>query len=509
MKDRKTVKRKGRETSVSRLAILGAAMCLLSLALSGCQDSVQTEEEIVTPKQEEERAGTEAEGTEPEGEETTASSAEESAEGGIAEQVQAPESYVWEGGNEVVSVKVDAPVVIPQGEGFKTWKVASRVFTQEDYDKVSAVLLKGAGLWKRDEELMEGSRGFTAAEIEERIAALEEKNAEYAAQGFEGEVMDEGQERNFEEEIQEWAKLRENAPEEISSVEVPAIVPYVENGENMEENLLWGMATVDGRDYFVSLDNNLKEDWRWINFEIRDDETNSNFINIADGESSAATGLPREEIKGMAKEAMAAMGFTDFGVAGEEYCSSFSGDELSPTGEINVDQVGYGIHFTRELEGLPVTYTHAMGTTMEDDADTAWPYESVWLIYTKDGFAGFQWSDPYQIEKESEEYVFLLPWPEIQGIFEEMLVKKYSDLFADAVGVKQELVIDEVRLGYMRVMEKGNCMEGRMVPVWDFFGSKTNHYPDAQEPYVVSGPYESWLTINAMDGTIIDRELGY
>ena len=68
---------------------------------------------------------------------------------------------------------------------------------------------------------------------------------------------------------------------------------------------------------------------------------------------------------------------------------------------------------------------------MEEDEDVAWPYENIWLIYTKEGFVNFQWIDPYQIEKESDEYVFLLPWSEIQGIFEEMLVKKYSDFFAD------------------------------------------------------------------------------
>ena len=105
--------------------------------------------------------------------------------------------------------------------------------------------------------------------------------------------------------------------------------------------------------------------------------------------------------------------------------------------------------------------------------------------------------------------MFLLPWSEIQGIFEEMLVKKYSDFFADNKDVTVSFDINEVRLGYMRVIEKGNVFEGRMVPVWDFFGSETINYPDISEPYVIEGPYESWLTINAMDGTIIDRELGY
>ena len=206
---------------------------------------------------------------------------------------------------------------------------------------------------------------------------------------------------------------------------------------------------------------------------------------------------------------MEAMGFTDFAAAGEEFFSAFSGDESAESQIATVDQVGYGVYFTRLLEGIPVTYTHAGGSSMEEDEDVAWPYENIWLIYTKEGFVNFQWIDPYQIEKESDEYVFLLPWSEIQGIFEEMLVKKYSDFFADNKDVTVSFDINEVRLGYMRVIEKGNVFEGRMVPVWDFFGSETINYPDISEPYVIEGPYESWLTINAMDGTIIDRELGY
>lgn len=494
-----------------KAAILGTAVCLFSLALAGCQDSAQTQEEIVTPRQEESQEGQEEEAMpESAGADGTGQADTESpVTGAIAQQVQAPESYSWESSDGPVSVKVDAPIVIPQGEGFKTWQVQSRVFTQEDYDKVSQVLLNGAELWNRDEKLMEASHGFTAAEIDARIAQLEARKEEYEAQGFEGTVKDGSKNQSIDERIEEWKRLRENAPEELSVVTVPAVVSYTENSEYNEENWLYGMASVEGRDFFVSLDNNLRDDWRWINFEIRCEEANSNFINVADETSPAAAELSRQDIKGMAQEAMEAMGFTDFAAAGEEFFSAFSGDESAESQIATVDQVGYGVYFTRLLEGIPVTYTHAGGSSMEEDEDVAWPYENIWLIYTKEGFVNFQWIDPYQIEKESDEYVFLLPWSEIQGIFEEMLVKKYSDFFADNKDVTVSFDINEVRLGYMRVIEKGNVFEGRMVPVWDFFGSETINYPDISEPYVIEGPYESWLTINAMDGTIIDRELGY
>ena len=90
-----------------------------------------------------------------------------------------------------------------------------------------------------------------------------------------------------------------------------------------------------------------------------------------------------------------------------------------------------------------------------------------------------------------------------------MILKKYSDL-AQA-GLDLSFHIEEIRLGYMRIMEKGNPTEGTMVPVWDFLGTKVIDHNNTGEAYTDSfgGPYESCLTINAMDGTVIDRDLGY
>ena len=98
------------------LLLLFALAGALSLLATGCQNSAQTEEEIVLPKQEEE-TGDGGEALQTEGEEQAAGG------GAIADQVQAPERFNWEGGSEQVSVKADALVVVPEGEGFQSYKV--------------------------------------------------------------------------------------------------------------------------------------------------------------------------------------------------------------------------------------------------------------------------------------------------------------------------------------------------------------------------------------------------
>ncbi len=483
------------------LLLLCALASALSLLATGCQNSAQTEEEIVLPKQEEE-TGDGGEALQTEGEEQAAGG------GAIADQVQAPERFNWEGGSEQVSVKADALVVVPEGEGFQSYKVTGRVFNQEDYDRVSQVLLQGEALWERDMEAMGASNGWTAGEIEERIELYRKKKAELEAAGKKPLVPGYEKGETYDDLIAEWEAFKENAPEEVTVREIPAEVTYIGDAQDRAENYLTGWVTVDGENYFVSLDNNFRDDWKYIFFSVYNDEENSNFSFGASEADIQSAGISVEEARQKAMEDAAAMGFTDMAIDGEEYLTSFSFDETSESGETVVDAVGYGFHFTRMLDGIPVTYTHEAGGTLEGKDDVPWVYEDLSLVYTKNGFASFNWRNPYEVEKTSEEYVFLLPFSEIQNVFQEMIVKKYEDFFAES-DVKVEFEIDEVRLGYMRVREKGNSEEAQMVPVWDFFGKQTLRYPDMGEPYISEGHYESWLTVNALDGTIIDRGLGY
>jgi hypothetical protein len=54
-----------------------------------------------------------------------------------------------------------------------------------------------------------------------------------------------------------------------------------------------------------------------------------------------------------------------------------------------------------------------------------------------------------------------------------------------------------------------NCDTGLLIPVWDFRGYEYVS-GDIEGSYLVeSNGYKSFLTINAIDGSIIDRSSGY
>ena len=64
--------------------------------------------------------------------------------------------------------------------------------------------------------------------------------------------------------------------------------------------------------------------------------------------------------------------------------------------------------------------------------------------------------------------------------------------------------MNDIRLGYARVLKQDETGVGLLVPAWDFFGTVTD-----ADGAVFDDPDQSLLTINAIDGTIIDRAAGY
>ena len=64
--------------------------------------------------------------------------------------------------------------------------------------------------------------------------------------------------------------------------------------------------------------------------------------------------------------------------------------------------------------------------------------------------------------------------------------------------------MNRVHLGLMRIKAKDTRGEGLLIPVWDFWG--TRDFPADSGEYVDE---QILLTVNAIDGTVIDRDLGY
>jgi CheY-like chemotaxis protein len=120
------------------------------------------------------------------------------------------------------------------------------------------------------------------------------------------------------------------------------------------------------------------------------------------------------------------------------------------------------------------------------------------------------YSNPYTIGNIKTENLNLLSFSEVMKIYEKMMLVTNADNMQ--YENSRAYNIDRIVLGYARIYEPStDAHTGIMIPVWDFFGSMTSEseYNGETESNTSKDPNESFLTINAVDGSIINRNLGY
>ena len=143
---------------------------------------------------------------------------------------------------------------------------------------------------------------------------------------------------------------------------------------------------------------------------------------------------------------------------------------------------------------------------MESEMET-WSYEVLDLVVNKDGVEYLEFDNRYDEGEVKTENLKLLSFDEIMKIYEKMMLVQN----ADTLNYEQERIyhINRITFGYTRIYEPASdSRTGILVPAWDFFGDFENTTSEGTT-YTNNMTYQSYLTINALDGSIIDRGLGY
>lgn len=168
---------------------------------------------------------------------------------------------------------------------------------------------------------------------------------------------------------------------------------------------------------------------------------------------------------------------------------------------------GYEFCFYRLLNGIPVTYTASRG--IQDMASTSvihkepWPFEALRIIVYGDiGIGTVLYESPYQIGETLEEAPPLLSFDQIMQVAETILPLKLAYLEQEGKAVHAHVY--RITFGYARVDCMDTLYQYKLVPAWDFFGVVED---SSRKEYAFDN--YSLLTINAMDGTVIDRNYGY
>ncbi|MEG1884402.1 MAG: DUF6034 family protein [Clostridia bacterium] len=225
---------------------------------------------------------------------------------------------------------------------------------------------------------------------------------------------------------------------------------------------------------------------------------------IPSPDSTSVESIPlhtiQSEVLKTAEAALNKMGFDDFECTGVR---QHKAENIKPDGI-------YEFMFTRAVNDIPVTYTDDGGGDRKilyegEKFAKPWLYEKIRVFIDDNGIAMFEYCSPHELMGIELEGATLLPFSSIQAIFEKMIVIVDNEYDTSEEEWTCEYFIDHVTLGLMRLTERDVGSQGLLIPVWDFFGRSIDSYGIERG---TSG-YTSLLTINAIDGSIIDRFAGY
>ncbi|MCI8485391.1 MAG: hypothetical protein HFH41_13795 [Lachnospiraceae bacterium] len=493
--------------------ITGIAAGLCISILAGCQET--PENSIVKQK------GTESIKEYESGEETASP---------LKEILGVPEHYSNKKSYEegALVIDTDAEVILPEASSINTYQVSAKEVNQDMIDQVTKTFFEGDKIYHAH------SYGqWTKEQYQEDITVLKKYKAEGNLDPYDYGKDENGQlQFDIDAVIARDEEAMKDAPDEVVKEEVtPAFGLEYWNGKGEEkekevdERSFYGVAETDqgNYNYMISYDlapdivfkiSKIREDiadprefssWLETEYVMGTDPENENYVS--EDTVKKFLNISYEDAEKTAREKVEKLGW-NLELYNWDYAVFHHGE--GGVREDNIIDGGYIFHFTRKLDQVPVTYTSSYGGGLEDMDSTLepWSYERCDVIVGDDGIQNVEIYNPYEIGEIQTEHVKLMDFDSIVKIYEQMMEVSNADI--SEFEKNRTYHIKKITLGYSRIYDPTTENDvGLLVPVWDFFGGFDVENEDYTEKN--SGEYsnQSFMTINAIDGTVIDRGLGY
>ncbi len=493
-----------------RAALL--AFCILAGGLAGCE---KTPEDVVV-REKGIKSIREYESTESMG-------------GSLYESLSVLKHYTnrssYEDGRLVIDT--DADVILPDVDAVSTYAVTAKTADQAMIDQVSEVFFPGGTFYYMD-YLTE-----TKEECQRKITELKKYKAEGNLDPYQyGKDETGAYVFDINARIAQYEEILKDAPEEKNEEEIrPSFGLSGLSGdaedpeESVADDYFYGAAKVQDRLYSYGFsrlgpgiefdisqirDGERSEISYWITGEELMDSGEDAERRWTEGEIRRFLKVSYEDAKAMAAEYAEKLGMS-LAEGGWDYALCYRGNE--GIRENNIIDGGYLFYFVRKQDGVPVTYTEESGGVYEGDISEeptyeTWKYERCNLTVAGEGLCKAELCNPYEVGAQQVSNVKMMDFDSIIRIYEQMMEISNADLAADEK--RRTYHIRRITLGYGRIYDPTvDNAAGLLVPVWDFFGE----FDIEGDGYQIENSGEhstrSFLTVNAIDGTIISREMGY
>jgi len=224
--------------------------------------------------------------------------------------------------------------------------------------------------------------------------------------------------------------------------------------------------------------------------------------SLTEAEVAAQTGLTLESAMEQAAKAARDFGVEELYLEDYMIYTHVKAGQTYPCYTLNLTPATNGIG----MPGLSDDTQLAFGVGELSPA----PRPEKFRIYVDEtGIIHFSWDSPKTVVKELDENVEIMDFDQVIETFEQKIL--YT-LYMEG-DEQREIHINTISLSLMPV-KKQDSTQTVTVPVWDFrgyyFDPNDEVWKNSAAAMGESGSnYSSFLTINAIDGSIISRHLGY
>lgn len=427
-----------------------------------------------------------------------------------------PDAYNDTCSDNGATIIFDAAVELPESESLPTYEVHQTTFPQEHVDLIVKGLFGDAQLYA----IAEPTKSDYEPEYVQALSDLKNKQ--------EHPDQYENTEEYYQGRVDELKQLIENAPDTDNPEPIDTkLKKSPQRGTealnargDLGKDKMAELVILDNTDSEYMADNSLM----WFKNGSAYSDLSTFYPYIKDA-GPLGLNITKEQAIAAAEDIVSRLGANDMEYAActtgiSDSADATFGEEFDPA----VPQ-SYLVYFTRNADGVPVTFD-VRNTTSTSPDDYSVPVMRERLVVAVDdsGVTYIRWTAPVAIDKASVQNNSIIP-------FEDMMVlakRQFCYLYAVQDGeppiavqaqvqsmsevenggaVSIEVHIEHIKLGLMqRIVKDEDRIE--LVPVWDFFGFLEVTYENGEKVMHYTDNI-SLLTIDAVNGSAIDREKGY
>ena len=393
-----------------------------------------------------------------------------------------------------VTLSINAAIEIPDSKAFPVIEVTPHTTTLEEAKAYIDILMQGQPVYEispiRVKSDWEPEILQLKAEIErtKNDSTLTEDERQLTLDGLQGE-------------LEYLEGLYNDAPEKRPEP-VPASLTFKRETDSLQ---VLGVETDLGQKKpanltFNNADDNLSNTMMFYNGS--DDRY---FMDIY-ADAYAGMALTKQQAQAKAEAFLSALGAADMQLAYTEVLADVENDMGGDTAVFAQDpdvKKCYVFYYCPVVGGIPATanrYFYGLSGG-EENYDAVWNAQTI-LVYVNDSDVyRMDWYSPEDLGQVLNENIALMDFEDIKSIFSQQMFYQRSWVMPGTTDTA--ITLEKVTLGMMRVRLQENKYV--YLPVWDFIGDWTY-----VSEGISTGSYDvSFLTINAIDGSIIDRSLGY